>query len=440
MPSAQNKNRSQHVSNAYSNYVLFVLFLVYIFNFIDRQVLSILLIDIKADLGVSDTAMGFLTGFAFVVFYTFAGIPIARLADRASRRNVIAVGLVVWSSMTAVSGLAQNFVHLALARIGVGVGEAAGSPPAHSLISDYFPLERRATALSIYAAGVYLGVAAAYIGGGYIAESFGWRAVYFVLGLSGIPLALLVLGTVRELPRGHSEQAPVEVGLVSFGEVLRTVGRNRSFVFVMLATSVQALSGYAMLGWAPTFMIRVHEMSRLDVSLQLGIGVGVFGGLGAYLGGKLADRASLRDARWYMRLPAIEALLSVPFGLAFLLASDPDWAMVAFYPFYFLSAMYVGPMVSMIQSLVVPNMRAQASAINLFVVNMIGLGLGPLLVGFLNDTVFAEYDHLAIRSSLTVVALIGILATPLFYWASRNLREDLEAARSAASTAPIGGP
>ena len=155
---APGSNVSSSVSTGYANYILGVLFLVYVFNFIDRQVLSILLIDIKADLGVSDTAMGFLTGFAFVVFYTFAGIPIARFADRSSRRNVIALGLVVWSSMTALSGLAQNFLHLALARIGVGVGEAAGSPPAHSLISDYFPLERRATALSIYASGVYLGV------------------------------------------------------------------------------------------------------------------------------------------------------------------------------------------------------------------------------------------------------------------------------------------
>ena len=232
--------------------------------------------------------MGFLTGFAFVVFYTFAGIPIARFADRSSRRNVIALGLVVWSSMTALSGLAQNFLHLALARIGVGVGEAAGSPPAHSLISDYFPLERRATALSIYASGVYLGVAAAYIGGGYIAESFGWRAVYFVIGLAGLPLALLVVGTVREAPRGHSEQSVAVAAKLPFSEVVKTVGRNRSFVWVVLATSIQSLSGYAMLGWAPTFMIRVHEMERLDVSLQLGVAVGVCGALGAYLGGKLA--------------------------------------------------------------------------------------------------------------------------------------------------------
>ena len=417
------------VSAGYANYVLGVLFVVYVFNFIDRQVLSILLIDIKADLDVSDTAMGFLTGFAFVIFYTFAGIPIARWADNASRRNIISIGLVGWSSMTALSGLAQNFLHLALARVGVGVGEAAGSPPAHSLISDYFPLERRATALSVYAAGVYLGVAAAYIGGGYIAESFGWRAVYFVVGLAGIPLALLVVGTVRELPRGSSEQSPVTMEPVSFGEVLTTVGRNRSFVWVVVATAVQSLSGYAMLSWAPTFMIRVHEMGRLDVSLQLGVAVGVCGMLGAYLGGKLADRAATRDVRWYMRLPAIEALLGVPFGLGFLLLAEPGWAMVAFYPFYFLGGMYVGPMVSMIQSLVVPNMRAQASAINLFVVNMIGLGLGPLIVGFLNDTLFAQHGALAIRYSLTVVTLTGVLGSGLFYLASRGLREDLAAAQ-----------
>ena len=200
-----NETDDTRVSPGYSNYVLGLLFVVYVFNFIDRQVLSILLDDIKADIGVSDTYMGFLTGFAFALFYTFAGIPIARLADRSSRRTIIAVGLFIWSGMTAASGLVRNFTELALARVGVGIGEAAGSPPAHSLLSDYFPPERRATAMSIYATGVYVGVMLAFVGGGWLSEHFGWRSVYLTIGLSGIPLALLVRFTIRELPRGYSD-------------------------------------------------------------------------------------------------------------------------------------------------------------------------------------------------------------------------------------------
>ena len=218
------------ISLGYSYYVLGVLFTVYVFNFIDRQVLAILLEPIKQELHASDTAMGFLAGFAFVVFYTFAGIPIARFADRTSRRSVIAIGLAVWSAMTAASGLARSFTQLALARIGVGIGEAAGSPPAHSLLSDYFPPERRATALSIYATGVYIGAMIAFMAGGYIREHLGWRLVYLLVGLPGIPLALLVRTTVRELPRGFSESAPADTRVVGTREVIRFLLSRRSFV------------------------------------------------------------------------------------------------------------------------------------------------------------------------------------------------------------------
>jgi predicted MFS family arabinose efflux permease len=200
-------------------------------------------------------------------------------------------------------------------------------------------------------------------------------------------------------------------------------------VLITAGTAVQSFFGYAVMVWAPTFMIRVHEMSLLDVSFQLGVAMGVCGVLGTYLGGKLADRVAARDARWYMRLPAIEILLGVPTGLAFLLLPESGWAIFALYPFLFASAMFVGPMTSMIQSLVAPNLRAQASAINLFVVNMVGLGLGPLAVGLLNDTVFAHHGALAIRYSLAVVALTGLVASGLFYLASRRLREDLATAQ-----------
>ena len=220
----------------YPNYVLAVLFFVYVFNFIDRTILSILIEDVKRELGVSDTAMGFLTGIAFAVFYTVAGIPIARWADVGVRRSIIALGLTVWSLMTAASGLVQNFGQLVAARIGVGVGEAAGSPPAHSLIADYFPPERRATALSIYSAGIYVGVLFGYLAGGWVNEFFGWRNAFFVVGLPGLLLALLVRFTVREPSRGQSEppRAPSEPAAVDeapepWQDVFRFLWSLRSF-------------------------------------------------------------------------------------------------------------------------------------------------------------------------------------------------------------------
>jgi MFS family permease len=421
------------ISVGYSRYVLALLFLVYVFNFIDRQVLSILLTPIKEDLGVSDTFMGFLTGFAFVVFYTFAGIPIARLADRTSRRTVIAIGLTVWSVMTAVSGLAQNGFQLALARVGVGVGEAAGTPPAHSLLSDYFGPERRATAMSIYAMGVFVGVAIAFMGGGWIATHFGWRTVFLAVGLVGIPMALLVRATIRELPRGYSEPGPIRsVEAVPFREAVGQLASNRSFVFVVLGTSVQSLSGYGIMTWGPTFLIRTHGMEVVDVGFTLGLAMGSMGALGAYLGGVWADRMGARDKRWYMRLPALQTLALIPFGLGFIMLDDRGWAMASFYPFYLLGAMYVGPMHSTIQGLVVPSLRATASAVNLFVVNMIGLGLGPLLIGVLNDAFAARWGEAGIRYSMLVVLIIGGFSSLLFWRSSRSLREDLAKAREAA--------
>ncbi len=416
-------------SAGYSRYVLGVLFLVYVFNFIDRQILGILLEDIKADLGVSDTAMGFLAGFAFVIFYTLAGIPIARLADRTSRRSIIAVGLVLWSVATAASGLARNFLQLALARVAVGVGEAAGSPPAHSLLSDYFPPERRATALSIYAAGVYVGAMLAFLAGGFIKEALGWRAAFFVVGIPGILLALIVRFTVAEPKRGQTEAQNLDAAPVSTGDVIRYLGSCPPFLFMVSASAIQSLSGYSVLVWGPAFFSRVHGMSGSEIGTGLGIIIGVTGCLGGYLGGRLADHMGQRDARWYMRLPAIQSLIAVPFIVAVTLADSGPMALFWFAPFYAISAMYVGPMHSMAQSLVKLRMRATTSAILLFVVNMVGLGLAPLVVGLLNDQVFVRFGPEAIRYSLLVMGLAGGCASILFWLASRHLPEFLDRAQ-----------
>jgi len=409
-----------------ANYVLGVLFLVYVFNFIDRQVLSILIGPIKADLEISDTVMGLLAGPAFALFYTLAGIPIARWADRANRTTVIALSLTLWSGMTALSGLAKGAVLFALARVGVGVGEAGGSPPSHSLISDYYPPERRATALAFYAYGIYVGSGLAFIFGAWINQNADWRTVYYILGLTGIPLALLLKMTVRELPRGSSEVVATDLEPVSFGEVVRHLARRRSFVFLVVAASCQSILGYGMLGWAAEFMLRVHEMQRIDVGLWLGLIVMFAGCAGVGIGGWVSDKLGARDVRWYMRFPAIISVLSMPLAFAFLFLEGPVAALLAFVPFYLIANMYVGPLWSIGQNLVRPNMRATTSAILLLVLNIFGLGGGVFLVGFLNDQLAATYGQIAIRYSLAVVVAIGG-ASSLFFWlGSAYLPEDLE--------------
>jgi predicted MFS family arabinose efflux permease len=412
-------------SPGYANYVLAVLLLVYVMNFVDRQVLAILLEDIKADLQVSDTALGLLSGLAFALFYTLAGIPIARWADRGSRRLIVSLGLALWSGMTALSGLTQNFAQLALARVGVGVGEAAGSPPSHSLISDYFPPERRATALSIYAMGIYIGVMLGYLAGGWLNQAFDWRTAFIVVGLPGIPLALLVRFTVREPPRGLSERGPVDTREVGLPEVARFLLARRSFVHLVLAASCQSLTGYAVLAWGPTFLVRVHGMTSGEIGVWVGLITGLGGASGAYLGGRLTDRLALRDVRWTMWIPALVSLLGVPFAIPFLLLDDRQLALAAFVPFYVLGAMYVGPLWSMAQNLVKVRMRALASALLLFILNLVGLGLGPLVVGFLNDLLEPRFGSDAIRYSLLAVTLVGALASPLFWLGGRHYAADL---------------
>jgi predicted MFS family arabinose efflux permease len=420
---------SPHLSAARARWVLFVLFLVYVMNFVDRQVLAILIDPIKADLGVSDTAMGLLVGLAFAVFYTVAGIPIARWADTGSRRAVIVFSLTLWSLMTAASGLAKSFLALALARIGVGVGEAGGTPPSHSLLSDYFPPERRATALALYGNGIYVGAGLGILAGGLLEQAFGdWRSAFLAVGLAGLPLALLVRFTVPEVARGASEGRVAAAGpAVSFGAVMRFLFAKRSFSWLVVGACFQSVSGYGILNWGAVFLGRVHGLSYAEIGTWLGLTIMLGGCAGVSLGGLLADRLGRRDARWYMRLPAVVSLAALPFALGFLLLGDPLPAMISFVPFYAISNMYVGPLWSTAQNLARPDMRATASALLLFILNIAGLGVGPTLVGVLNDLLHASQGELAVRWSLLCVALAGGLASVFFWIGSARLREDLAA-------------
>jgi predicted MFS family arabinose efflux permease len=416
-------------SAAYARYVLGVLFAVSVVNFVDRQILSILLEPIKAELHASDTAMGFLTGIAFALFYTVAGIPIARIADRGSRRTVIAVGLTAWSAMTAASGLARSYGQLALARVGVGVGEAASGPAAHSLLADYFPPARRATALAVYAMGIHVGILIGFVVGGWVSQLWGWRAAFFVVGAPGLVLAVVVQATVREPPR-HVAHGPG----VSNADAIRAFWRMRSLRHMALGAALHSFAAYGIAAWAPAFLGRVHHMQPGAIGTWLGLLTGVGGICGALLGGTIADRMGARDARWYLWAPALASVAEVPFWFAFLLWDKPVPAMLMGFPGIVGGAMWLGPVFATTQTLVRPEMRALASALLLFVINLIGLGLGPQAVGVLNDVLSGRFGTDAIRYSLLVVGVMNVWAAAHFVLAARTVRADLATpGRSAAA-------
>jgi MFS family permease len=415
-------------SDAYANYVLGVLFVCYVFNWVDRNVLAILLAPMKAELGVSDTAMGFLSGLAFALFYTVLGIPIARWADLGSRRSILALGIALWSAMTVVCGLARSFTGLALARVGVGVGEAAGSPASHSLISDYFPPERRGRALSVYAMGNYAGHFVAFVIGGWVNEHYGWRTTFIVMGIPGLLLALLVRLTVREPPRGSFDGAAGAEPPAQLGEVLRFLGGQRSYLFINIGGALNALVGYGFGIWGPTFFMRVHGMGTAEVGLWLGWLAPLGGLTGTFLGGFLIDRLAGRDGRWFLWIPTLSAIASVPISILLLL-SDKPLALALYAPHALFFALYIGPMFAAMQGVAPPRMRAITVAIHLLVVNLLGLGAGPLIVGALNDFLNAEYGASAVRYSLLLVSVTGIVSAACFIAGASSVRRDLLAAK-----------
>jgi len=418
-----------HISPAYANYVLGVLFFVYVFNFVDRQVLSVFIGPIKQEFGVSDTAMGLLVGFAFAILYTVAGIPIARWADRGNRRNIIVLGLTVWSAMTAVCGLSKSFVQLMLARIGVGFGEAAGTPPAHSLLSDYFPVSRRAMALAIYAAGVHVGSAIAYLGGGYLREHFEWRTAFFLLGVPGLLFALVVRFTVREPPRGHAEQHRGAIGTSTLRETLAYMLGSRTWLLLLLGVACISLTGYGVLMWGYEFLSRVHKMQPMEIGQWMALISGVGGIVGSLLGGRLSDWAYKRSPSKAISLPALFTLGCVPFGLAFLLVDSRWLALLCFVPFSVLLNFYMPMMYSTTQNLAKLHMRATATAILLFTINMVGAGAGPLFVGGMSDLLASHFGVESIRYALAIVTVISGVGCVLLVLASRHYEQDILRAR-----------
>ena len=414
----------------YRYLVLGILTAVYVSNFVDRQVINVLASYIIEDLDISDGQFGMLSGLAFALIYTTLGIPIARWADIGNRRNVIAISVTIWSIMTAACGAAQNFGQLFMARFGVGIGEAGGSPPAHSIVSDIFPAHQRATALSVYSLGVYGGILVGTIGGAYLVQFFDWRIAFVVVGLPGIFLALLVRFVIKEPPRGMAE-ARKDVAPPGFFRVVGFLWERKSFRHLSFACALHAFVTYGMGNFMPLFLGRVHGMEILDVGWYYGLIAGIGGLAGTFFGGWMSDRMSNKtgDKTWYVWIPFISTLLAIPFALiTFLVMPTGVSAAFSYLLPVFAGGWYLAPCIASTHFLVGIRMRAMASAILFFVLNLIGLGLGPMLTGFVSDLLTPNYGDNALRYAMSLTVLVNIWCALHYYLATRTIRADFDRA------------
>lgn len=418
-------------TNAMRWYVVGVLTLVYIFNFVDRQIISVLQEPMRVELGLSDTQLGLLQGLTFALFYVIMGIPLARWADIGIRRDVVALAVGVWSVMTTLCGVAQNFTQLLFARVGVGIGEAGGSPPSHSIISDLFPPGSRAFPLAVYSSGITFGVFLAYVFGAWVSDNFGWRIVFIALGVPGVTLALLVRFTVKEPMRGRFDGPGADRAPPAISAVIRQLFASRTFVHLSIAAALHAFVGYGVSAFLVSFYVRSYAIPIDQISivaLPLGFIIGIGGAIGSFSGGYLADRLGKRDARWSMWVPGAAMLISVPFAAAALLSQDFYLSLTLYVLPLAFGYTYLGPTLATTHALVAPRMRALASAILFFIVNLIGLGLGPTIVGMVSDALSPTYGAESLRYALVGTFCVHAWSAWHYYLASRHIRKDLAAA------------
>ncbi|THG40470.1 MULTISPECIES: spinster family MFS transporter [Sphingomonas] len=417
-------------------WTLALLTTAYFFSFMDRQILAILLEAIKADLHLSDTQLGLLSGLVFAIFYATLGLPIARLADRSSRSNIIAISIAFWSAMTALCGFAQNFVHLMFARIGVGIGEAGFGPPSQSIIADLYPPEKRASAMAIYSLGVLLGGGLGMVIGGFVAHSYGWRVALMVVGLPGIVLAIIMKLFVVEPRRGLADgkvpAAPADAPVIGMWQGIASMWHNRAAFHLVAAITITSLVGYAVTGWGPSYMQRSLGMSILDVSKYVALPAALIAGFSAMLGGWLCDRVAKSKGIYAQSyVVVVLKIIAFPFALGFYFVDHLWLALSSYFVAAIFAGAYIGPTYAMIQHLAPLRLRATWAALTLLATSLLGLGLGPFAVGQISDLLRPTYGGESLRWAMFSVAML----TPwgiFHYWrAGVLMKRQEEAAKTA---------
>lgn len=413
--------------------MLWILMIVYVLNFLDRQILNILAEPIKGDLGLSDTQLGLLAGPAFAVFYAVLGVPIARYADnpRTNRVWLISACLAVWSGMTAVCGFAQNFLQLALARVGVGVGEAGCTPAAHSLIADSVPPEKRSSAIAFFGLGIPVGSLLGLVIGGVINDQYGWRIALMLVGAPGLLLAVLLPVLLRD-PRRCADSAHFSaatsnnMAALSIKDAVREVFSSKAYLYVFIAASFTAFLSYGKGLWTISFFIRSHGLSTTEAGLSMAVALGVSGIIGTWLGGKMADVFGKRDKRHILTLPAIGMAVAAPILFAGYYAEDWRVAVALLIVPTILNAAYYGPAYGCVQGLVRPEARAIAASLVVFGQNLIGLGMGPLIFGVLSDWLQPMAGAESVRWVLYGAAWLGLIPAFFFWRASLRLKAEMK--------------
>lgn len=400
----------EKIKPAYGRYVLMALLAVYSINFMDRQIIAVLSPQIKAELGLSDTQLGFLKGTAFALFYATMSVPMAMLGDRMNRVTLISCSLALWSGMTALTGLAGNFLQLFLCRMVVGVGEAGSTPPSHSLLADYFARDKRSTVLAIYSLGVPIGTFMGLIVGGWLATHYGWRTTLLVLGIPGVFLGLIVKSTVRDVPRGLADQlaAPPSRpdGLATVARQLWSIPTYRTMV---LSGALNAFVGYALSMWLVDFYVRTERAALAEVGIWMAVAFGVGGGIGTFAGGIAADKFGRRNPSSYLVIPGTAMLAAAPLTIVAVLVPSIAWSVACVFIASGLMYMSFGPLYGLVQTLAPINNRSLAIAFYFLFQSLIGSGLGPLTVGFASE----QLSHIVAPDTALTIA-IGSLCLPLF--------------------------
>jgi predicted MFS family arabinose efflux permease len=406
---------------------LAILLAVFAANFMDRQIVAILVEPIKRDLILSDTEVGLLYGFAFAALYTTAGLPLARFADRADRARIINWSLVLFSLMTAVCGLVTSYWQLLAARIGVAIGEGGTKPPSHSIISDLYPVARRSTAMAIFSLGPHVGILLAFLIGGWVAQLWGWRFAFVVTGLGGLLLAAMSFEFLQEPKRSWMDSTAV--GQQGSGRaVIQSLTGSASLRHLFAGSGIFSIAVYAALGWLPSFLIRSHGLSTGEAGTVLALIVGLAGGFGTSLGGWLADRLAARDPAWRLQTVAIALVVASLFWVPVFLITNSVTALILLALPGGLLGFYLGPTFAMVQSLVDPAIRATAAAVLMLAINLVGLGLGPVAVGALSDALVPHFGAGSLRLALLIVPLLCIWAAYHYRAAGRTVGVDLSKA------------